>query len=116
MVMFPLFAAGWGLSGWSGAADHDVAVAGASAYFDGLLGLFGAVTGLEFAAHAAVLRPDVQPGGRALPDPEFQFSEAGLEHDRAAYDLADPDTAVRGLGADGGQGAVDGDVAVRRVQ
>ena len=39
----------------------------------------------------------------------------GLEHDRAAHDLAEPDVAVGGLGGDAGVRPVDGDVAVGRV-
>ena len=63
----------------------------------------------------ADLRAHVEPGGGALADADLEVAEPGLEDDRAAHDLADPDVAVRGLGDDAGLREVDGDAAVGRV-
>ena len=48
--------------------------------------------------------------------PTSSSPSGGLEHDRAADDLAEPDVAVGGLGVDAGVRDVDGDVAVGRVE
>src|SRR5207342_3459208 len=45
----------------SGAADHDVAVAGAGAHLDGLVGRPGAVRGVHVVVDPAELRVDVEP-------------------------------------------------------
>ena len=45
---------------------------------------------------------DVEPGGGALADADLEVADRGLEHDRAADDLAEPDVAVGGLGDDAG--------------
>ena len=45
---------------------------------------------------------DVEPGGGALADADLDVAGRGLEHDRAADDLAEPDVAVGGLGGDAG--------------
>src|SRR5207342_1815748 len=44
----------------SGAADHDVAVAGAGAHLDGLVGRPGAVGGVQVVVDPAELRVDVE--------------------------------------------------------
>ena len=60
----------------------------------------GRVGGVERVVHLAGAGVDVEPGGGALADADLEVAERGLEHDRAAHDLAEPDVAVGGLGDD----------------
>src|SRR5581483_9772950 len=99
----------------SGAADGDVAVGGAAAYLDGLVGLVGAGGVLQPVAYLAEAGVHVQPGGGARRDADVEVAGCGAEHDRAADHLADPDAAVGRLGVDPGTGPLDGDAPVGRA-
>ena len=90
---------------------------GARAHLDGL----GRRTRGSSAASSALWTlpargADVEPRGGALADADLEVADRGLEHDRAAHDLAQPDVAVGGLGADAGVRQVDGDAAVGRLE
>src|SRR5580704_8271240 len=78
----------------SGAADHDVAVAGAGADFDHGIGGLGAVGGVHVVAHVAEAGEQVEAGGGAGPHADLDLAVARLDLDRAAADLAEPDLAV----------------------
>ena len=76
-------------------------------------------SGRSAASSALCTRPTRSRSRRATPPCppgcRPRLADAGLEHDRAARDLAEADVAVGGLGDDAGVGAIDGDVAVGRL-
>src|SRR5450759_3739281 len=95
--------------------DQDVAVGGAGPDLDRRFRLLGAVGLVQRVAHPSVVGAHVQPGCGAFPDADLKLTGSGLEHDRAAHDLADPDVAVGRLGDDGSVCPVDRDSAIGRL-
>src|SRR3954451_21939425 len=82
------------VSGQSGAVDGDVAVGGAAADLDGLVGVLGPGGVLQLVAYVSEAGVDLEPGGGALGDADVQVPHGGAEHDRASDDLAEADGAV----------------------
>ena len=76
----------------------------------------GAPAAVSALLHLTEAGVDVEPGRRALANPDLDVARLGLEDDRAAHRFAQLDVAERRLRDDTGARQVDGDAAVGRVQ
>ena len=75
----------------------------------------GSDEALEVVVHVAGGGAHVEVRRGALADADLQVAHRGLEHDRAAHDLAQADVPVRGLRHGRSAGEVDDDRAVGGV-
>ena len=93
----------------SGRRIDDVAERGAGAHLDRLGRLSGRLGGLEQVSTRPAVALTSSHAAVPSRDADLDVADRGLEHDRAAHDLPQPDVAVGGLGHDVALGAVDRD-------